>query len=361
MSTTVALDNRTPFSARTFMVLDGEGQEVTLVVLKATFTNAGGGPMRIADEQVPVAIQDEARGDPAHSSLRAEVDVALHKPAVDVLVEAHAHAPKGQPVEAVEVELGVADLRKRLVVHGDRVWSHGHPSRGRPFRTMPLVYERAFGGRTERDQDLRNAVGIGFQGARSADPAVVSEIANIEYPGAPIRARHDDYPVAGFGLLGRSWQPRIAWAGTYDGRWFDERWPLRPLDYDPRHDQAAPVDQRSATLVGGERGYTLNLSPAGLWRFEVPRLVVPIHVLRRDASFRARPRIDTLWLEPARERLVLTCRLAIPTQRRGPRLEAVVIGHLSEAILRAHATRRAYIDPRGRGGTLRKPLYEVAR
>ena len=43
-----------------------------------------------------------------------------------------------------------------------------------------------------------------------------------------------------FGPVGRSWQPRIRWAGTYDQKWMDEKFPFLPEDFDERYYQCRP-------------------------------------------------------------------------------------------------------------------------
>ncbi|QIO08920.1 DUF2169 family type VI secretion system accessory protein [Acinetobacter lanii] len=54
------------------------------------------------------------------------------------------------------------------------------------------------------------------------------------------------YPFipAGFGFIGRSWLPRIAYAGTYDQKWLDEQHPYPPFDMDYRYWNGAPEDQQ---------------------------------------------------------------------------------------------------------------------
>lgn len=54
------------------------------------------------------------------------------------------------------------------------------------------------------------------------------------------------YPFtpAGFGFVGRSWLPRISYAGTYDQKWLDEQHPYPPFDMDYRYWNGAPEDQQ---------------------------------------------------------------------------------------------------------------------
>jgi len=63
-----------------------------------------------------------------------------------------------------------------------------------------------------------------------------------------------------FGPISRIQSPRKEYAGTYDRAWFEQRFPLLPLDFDPRHNQAAPPDQVTPRhLIGDEHLWIRNL------------------------------------------------------------------------------------------------------
>ncbi len=352
MSFQAALDNRTPFEAASFVVPDPQGQEVLLVVVIAVFHAPGGRSLELAPEQREVRIEDEYWGDPATSSPRYENDLALFKPFVDVLVNGSAHAPQGQPARQVPIEVSVGDVRKRLVVHGERVWAALEPTRAIPFVTMPVIYERAFGGQAERGRaEPRNPVGIGLHGAKPHDPAIMSHVPNVEYPRAALSHRGSRSRPAGLGVIGRGWTPRIGFAGTYDQLWLDAHWPLLPPDFDPRYHQAAPEDQQSSTIRGGEPGHIVNMTPEGVWRFRLPVLDIPVRLLYEDRQDQAPLRMDTVMLEPDDYRITLTCRLTIQTQRKRGPLREVVLGHVRRGWLRARAERKVYIDHSGLDGT----------
>ena len=101
--------------------------------------------------------------------------------------------------------------------------------------------------------ELRNPVGVGFHHAPSADPAVQTQAPNITYPDEPYLSPSDRPKPAGFGAVGRGWQPRLGFAGTYDQAWIDTQWPLPPKDFDPRHNLSAPADQQLPRLDGAKR------------------------------------------------------------------------------------------------------------
>lgn len=357
------LNNRTPFAAELFAFPDPHGQEIVLTVVSATFEAEPSGKLRLAEQQVTVRTADEYHGKPGRSSIRYEADVALQKPLVDLLVNAQAYAPGGRPVQTVLVGINVGDIRKVLVVHGDRYWATGltgaSPSAPHPFVSMPIVYERAYGGTDTRPPDptkhaaeMRNPVGVGFHGVASQDPRVMTEVPNIEYPNVPIRSRSDAPAPAGFGVLGRGWLPRSRYAGTYDEAWLRDQWPLLPRDFDPCHYQAAPQDQQSRMLQGGAEVRLVNLTPDGEWRFRLPMLDVPVSLYYDNRHAEVALVLDTVLIEPDLRRVMLTARVGIPTVRSRGMLREIVLGHMSRGWLRARAARKRYIDHKGLGGAL---------
>ncbi|HEX6708670.1 MAG TPA: DUF2169 domain-containing protein [Albitalea sp.] len=360
--------NRTPFAATKLVLPDEQGQEAVLVLVRAAFSARGPDPLRPADPQPEIPLGDiyVAPERPESSSILHEAEVALHKPRVDVLLSGSARSPAGHSATQLRVELAVADIRKELMVSGDRDWTLSvlgrRPSSPRPFLAMPLVYERAFGGSIRNPQgeivrvDARNPLGIGFEGARSADPQVASLLPNIEY----LRDRMDDpddRPVpAGLGVVGRGWLPRLPLAGTYDDRWRARRWPLLPEDFQPEHYQCAPRDQQSATLVGGETVRVRQVTESGDWQFRLPRLDVPVTLMFDGAVEHAVPRLDTVLIDADREEVSMTLRLCVRTRRNRGLLREIVVGHATPAYLRASGAGKRFID--WSGGRSRVPCHD---
>src|SRR5689334_15476473 len=91
MSFTVTLDNRTPFASEVFLLPDGHGQELNLLVLKASFVVSPDGLARLADEQRGIGLIDEWHGEPGVSVLIRDHDLAPHKPMVDVIGHGQAY------------------------------------------------------------------------------------------------------------------------------------------------------------------------------------------------------------------------------------------------------------------------------
>ena len=355
MSYKTYLENRTPYVARILELPDLEGQLCSLIVVKQSFVDDGAGTMVVASEQSPVALADVHFGDPSSTSLRAEAEVALHKPRVDVIVFGRAYAPAGRAVEKCEVELAIGALRKRLAVFGDRRWSRFklglRPSRPEPFLSMPIVYERAFGGvvRSEpagpvQAADARNLSGVGYRGARSADPQVETELPNIEYVDDGVGLPSDRPRPAGLGIVSRGWSPRLERAGTFDDAWREQRWPFLPSDFDPRHNQIAPDDQQLPQWLGTEHARLVNLTPEGDWRFQLPSPDVPCLLLFGDRSKRVALRADTIMIEPDVKRVTVTRRYVCASGRGRQELREVVLGPPTPARLLALRTGKHHID-----------------
>jgi len=61
-----------------------------------------------------------------------------------------------------------------------------------------------------------------------------------------------------FGPVARLKKPRSTYAGTYDATWLEERFPLLPNDFDPRHNQVAPPGQVSRRPLAGDEAVVLR-------------------------------------------------------------------------------------------------------
>jgi hypothetical protein len=377
MSFVASLDNRTPVDAKHLLLPDGDGGEALLVVVKAAFDITADGTPALAQTPAEIRMADAWAGPPERAWPIGDADLALYKPRVDVLIhDAVAHAPKARATQRCFVELHVgfpggpasdaaahdarqAQLIKSLAVTGDRVWQDDTPSDPLPFVRMPIGWTRAYGGtRSPTEINEHNPLGIGWKDARSSDREVLSELPNLEDPGAPMHRRDSACTPVGFGVIARAWLPRRALAGSFDAEWTRSRWPLAPRDHDPGFQQAAAADQQLERYVGGEPVRLVNLTPEGEWLFRLPRLDLPMHLLFETHVELARPRIDTVEIDPQQRRVTLTGRLTYPIVRGGPRLVQIVIGHLKPGWLRARAAGKCYLDLRQEGGSdPRRPWF----
>lgn len=320
--------SRLPLEVTT--ALDKSGREHLLLVAKATYAfGEGGRPPELAKESHPIAYTDDFIGEPGVSAPRYESDLSMTKRRCDVLVDATAHAPEGRPVTELEVSVRVGACTKELLVVGDRVWQRGHTqvsaSRPQPFTSMPIHYGRAFGGsprpRTDGEQDtyFANPVGRGYCPELRADIVEQMPLPNTEDARNRLTSPAARVQPLAFGPIGRHWDPRKGYAGTYDSRWREDAFPLLPEDFDEAFLQAAPPDQQIDFIRGGEEVSLRHLVPGRpLVNFTLPRPALGMKLLYTShRALELTPVVDTLFIEPEAQRFTMVYRMAVPLDRRG--------------------------------------------
>jgi hypothetical protein len=300
------LDNRTDFAAHPQLLLDRDGEKLVTIV-KATFELEGDGGLELAPPERArgVRFADLPWEKEKPDSLAYPADVCLRKPATDVVVVAKAYAPGGRPAPRFDARIEVGPLKKSLSIFGRRLWLEkgtGLTEPG-PIAEIEMRYDYAWGGRDEEDprgliEEPRNPVGMGVTG----NPAALTHkpAPNIEDPAYPIRSAKTAPPPAGVAPIGRSWEPRRRYAGTYDGAWKELRAPLLPDDFDDRFNLCASPGLLAETpLAGGEPVRLLNLSPGGgALSFALPTVALEIEVQvkgREPAVFL--PHLDTVLID----------------------------------------------------------------
>jgi hypothetical protein len=329
--------NTTGMAAGLTVFTDKDGRDHCVVVVKGTFLVDGDGRVVPAEIQEPLATCDEHHGDPGTTAIKYECEFAPFKPRADVIINGQAHAKNGDPVTETTVAVEIGSMRKEVRVVGDRHWESGvfgfRPTEPTPFVTMPLTFERAFGGSDNSHPDpkhhgaeLRNLVGVGFRKNPSVEAIEGSPLPNLEHPRHPMRGWGDMIPPVGFGVVGRGWQPRIKFAGTYDQEWLDERFPFLPKDFQQEYFLSAPVDQQFPHFLGDEAVRCLNMTPGGTFEFTVPRMDVPITFRFRDRNVPGIPALDTLIVEPDQRRFLAIWRASTPLGRKLNALREVVVG-----------------------------------
>jgi hypothetical protein len=327
------LINQTPFKATISVLPDAAGVDTLYVVVKATVTLRP--DLSLADVQVPPVLADEYYGDPATSSLRAPSDLHIGKPGTDVLLIGSARATDGRSVESLHVSMTVAGRHKRILVTGDRVWRDGRPSASEPFESVPLVWERAFGG-THRDgthvlADERNPVGCGLAAGRSAGAMEGQPLPNLEDPANPIQALGENPPPVCLAPIAPSWLARRRFAGTYDERWQRGRAPYLPDDFDRRFLQCAvPEFAFARYLEAGEQVEVSGVMPDGPCAFTVPDGRLSVDVMIAGSAHHPRVNLETLVVEPDDNRVSFTWRASVPCDRQALKVQTVVITRAGE-------------------------------
>ena len=335
--------NTTGMQAGLTVSTDKDGRDHCVVVVKGTFTIGNEGKPILAEEQEPLVYADVHYGDPGTTSIKYECDFAPFKPKTDVLVNGSAYAPRGKPVKEMVVSLEIGRNKKEVRVVGDRRWQRGlfglKPSSLTPFVKMPLLYSRAFGGSDHTHEnpkkqgtELRNPVGVGFH--KNSDKKAIegTPLPNLEDPRHPIRKWSAAPGPMGFGHLGRGWQPRTQFAGTYDDQWLNDRFPFLPDNFDYQYFQSAPADQQFPYFTGGEVIRCTGMTAQGSWMFIVPTVQVPIMYTFRDREVQGKSKLDTLMIEPDLGRIMVTWRTMVPVGRKIHSLREVIVGKPSAPV-----------------------------
>jgi hypothetical protein len=333
------LVNSTQGDAQLTQAVDRDGQPWLVVMCKATYRIEGDGlaPPRLAAVQAPLLASDVFEGEPGLSAPIEECDFAPFKPACDVLVKGQAQAPwhNGRPAQTAVQDVGLRVqgpdgatlLQKSIRVYGARRWrrrlGRWSLSDPEPFSERRVSYGAAFGGlhlqpprgasaSVRFSSQPMNLVGCGFGAgeflnAMDGAPAHGSELWIDGQVRSVLRPDDDAAAPAAFGPVARNWQPRLAFAGTYDDAWRDEVFPLLPADFDERFHQCAPADQQMPHPRGGEVVTLAHLTRqaaqdfdhrGGLLSFLLPQREMPIKVLLRNRDAHELPvALDTVAID----------------------------------------------------------------
>jgi hypothetical protein len=322
------LQNETPFKTALAVLPDRNGIDTLFVVVKATVSLLP--RLSLAKEQVPVTIADEYHGDPAVTSLRAASEFHIGKTGTDVMLAGSARPPGGRPVNQMQVTMSVAERRKTILVTGDRTWRSGRPSDPKPFLSVPLIWERAFGGWHKKgdkvEAEERNPVGCGFAGGRSDADMQGLPVPNLEDPAAPLEKIGQTPAPACLAPVAPSWMPRRLFAGTYDAAWQRGRAPFLPDDFDPRFFQmAAPEFTFDRFLLGGEPVHIDGVNSDGPIDFAIPQARLRVSVTVAGSPQELPADLETLLIESDENRACFTWRASLPCDRKVLQVEKIVV------------------------------------
>lgn len=324
------LQNNTPFSAAIALFANEEGIETLYTIVKASFRI--GQQWTLMDEQAAPLQEDIYRGEPGESSLWLPSDYHPGKAATDVMVLGDACAKEQRPVRQLDVSLSLGTISKTIRIFGDRVWRNGVMSPPTAFTVMPVIYERAFGGKDifegqTRATELRNPVGVSFSGKRSIADMENSPLPNIESPEFLIQSPKDNPAPAGFAPVAPNWYPRIDYAGTYDEAWSQSRAPYLPLDYSQRFmNSAHPELVYPGFLKGGESVRISGMHPSGELHFNLPNVILHNKIVVENRVEMSNFKMESVIIEPNQLKLSIVWKSAFVCGMRARKINQVSVG-----------------------------------
>ncbi len=333
------LINATRMLAGYTMGIEPSGRELLVVVIKGTFRlPRNGEQVCLHEEQLPLVMADSFTGEPGCSAPMYEADFAPRKPCCDVLLLGSAYAPDGRRVTRVPVGLRVGKMTKRFAVVGDRHWelSLGRISASppQPFIVKPISYNVAFGGVDNEHADftrhgayMRNPVGRGYRLHLTGEWVSGKPLPNTEELGRPVDRPDGDFTPMALGPIGRNWEPRYRYAGTYDQDWLDNVFPFLPADFDERYYLSAPPDQQLPVPIGETEVTLVNLTADGRRSFMLPHFEAPVHVFPKKGEREDyKAMLDTIVFEPDQERFTMSWRIARPLRKNLFEIAQVLVG-----------------------------------
>ena len=319
------IKNYTPFP---MLCYEGRGVDdapFDTVVVRVTMDLGGRRVLRLAEEQTPLAFKDEWHGEVARSSVRTESDLAPAKLCSDIVVVGSARAPGGAPLPSWPVRVKVGVIEKHLRVTGPRAWVRGERgftlTEPEPCTEVPIRYELAFGGVARQgDEEIAfeaNPLGVGFTPTLAHEARDRIEAPRIEDPRDPVVELGKAYRPEGLGVWGRTWPPRVRFAGTYDDAWKKDRWPKLPLDFDFAYWSSAHPDLIAPGLLRGNEEIVLaGFDAAGERRYKLPGHDMFVLLERAPGEAESRKLfLDTLTLDLERAKAILVYRRVVPWPR----------------------------------------------
>jgi hypothetical protein len=343
--------NNTPYAVAEAVLIDAEGREVFVVAVKGSFGWRPDGSLQPLAEQIPIAVADKFGDPPEKSGLLTAGEMTLPKPQVDVLLQGE--IVPAAPAAQLDCTLEVGgQIYKTLRVFGDRYWrpsatSSVIASKPKPFTRMPIAWERSSGGTDPKDPaclDRRNPVGRGI--SKRASTLEGHPAPNFEDPRAPIGDPLKRPVPVGFGPVAPHWQPRSDFAGTYDKAYEESRFPLLPVDFDPRFLNAAPADQQLGRYQPGVEVRLTDFTPTRRARFVLPDFAPVLTVVEAGRIIEVKSKVDMMVIEPAASRVSIVARAA-HTPRNVQQLAAAYVGPLSRGQRRALEVGKPYLRLRG--------------
>ncbi len=326
------LNNNTPFATKMALFPDEQGVDTLYLLVRASFNI--GKDWTLCNEQAPPVEADIYRGEPNDSSIKYASDMHTGKAASDIIVLGKACAHDRQEVQQLDASVTVGKVSKTVRVFGNRQWINGHISKPEAFTTMPIIYEKAFGGVDKSQAEApvsfdKNPIGQGFNKHQSADSMNGTILPNLEDPQNLIKEFKDNPHPACFASASPAWKPRMQYAGTYDEDWQNTRAPFLPTDFNKHFCNTAHEDLiYPGFLQGGESVEVTNMHPAGTIRCQLPKINLSSNIQVKDQQFQPKFNLETLLIEPNLLQLSMTWRAAFQCDKKALKIDNIDINLL---------------------------------
>ena len=114
------VNNKTPFEFIAIPNYDKDGREVFTNIVKATYSLVTNQSIVVSEDQVPITMADEYWGEPGVTPVKYESDLAVFKPATDLVLIGSACHYKGKKIKAIDVSFGIHSIKKTATVKSDQ-------------------------------------------------------------------------------------------------------------------------------------------------------------------------------------------------------------------------------------------------
>jgi hypothetical protein len=312
-------ENATPFPAQLLRAqLFYRDLLMCTVVCKATFRVEPDGKVVVASEQEALTVEDQ---DTPLGLIPS--DLVPIKERCDLTVYGHAFAPGQTPAPSVRVHVRIGGWSHALVAMGERRWEvKGGKSRiseAKPFLTLPLHYNRAYGGKTPGPEGFEfvwhdNPYGIGL--IAEEDSPAGRALPNIEVADQLITKPQDRPPMACLGALPRDSALRGMRGFVVDIE--AQTTQMLPLAFNHAHPQLL-----LASYPAGERVEIEGMTMQAPLRFVLPPLdlMASVDLGGRRHALRLTP--DSLSIFPATSTFTVVARRAFIYQFLPERLRTI--------------------------------------
>ena len=209
------LINRTGFNVGLPYTVVDEDMMLASAIVRASFDIVDGELVASEEQEWPI-------GEPVELELGAfDEDSPFRKAGVDVMLLGHAY-PEKTPGTRSRVELQIGSQSWSVLVYGNRRWMRSGkklvPDRPQPFQSIPLTWERAYGGKCPVENGdfpfHANPDGRGFYvDEESAEGGVLP---NLEDPDNQIATWQDQPEPTCFAPLPRESSLRIFNSAEFD-------------------------------------------------------------------------------------------------------------------------------------------------